>query len=236
MICYALRVRTLLVVSVLALAIGCKGKPKHQDPPASVELPAGSGSSSPKPAADLVLPQGPGTPPSKTTKALGTDTFNKLKELKYPGFFAEMKWNDEKGFEVRQKTEDHPKLWATITIQPCGDCTPMELAKWEHKDSLKELLMPELRNRPEVDFTVGTTDLHGAPMIWTHQLGYYMGAEGGGFTNAYILYYNDGVNQIRVVSEYKDDPATKENLLKLAPKEDLEKIAKAFMDAYTHAW
>jgi hypothetical protein len=51
-----------------------------------------------------------------------------------------------------------------------------------------------------------------------------------------VLYYNDGVNKIRVVAEYKDDPATREEMLTVAPKEDLEKLGKAFFDAYTHAW
>ncbi|MDB4957854.1 MAG: hypothetical protein JWO36_5423 [Myxococcales bacterium] len=228
--------RTLALVSALLLALGCKGKPKHQDPPANAEKP-GSGVASPKPIPDLVLPAGPGTPPLKTTKPLGPETFTKLAELKYPGFLPQQTLKSDTGFEMRQKTEDHPVLWATITIKPCDACLPMELPKWEDKkDSLKVLLMPELKDRPETEFTVGQTDLHGQPMIWTHQLGYYMGPEGGAFTNAYVLYYNDGVNQVRVVAEYKDDPASKENMLKLAPKQDLENVAKAFMDVYTHAW
>ena len=300
---------------VLALAVGCKGKPKHQEPPANVELPAGSGSSTvPKAAADIVLPAGPGTPPIKTIAPLTPATFKKLAAMKFPGFFPELKGLDESFFEIRQKTEDHPRIWATITIQPCvaggpattpatgsaatsgsaktpavgsapaagsatattatgsamapaagsakpaagsatapaagsagGSaaavagpgvvCTPMELAKWvEKKEALKEFLMPEIKDLPDTDFSVGATELHGQTMIWTHQLAYHMGPEGGAYTNAYILYYNDGVNQIRVVSEYKDDPASKENMLKLTPKQDLENVAKAFLDVYTHAW
>jgi hypothetical protein len=230
-------VRTLVLVSVLALAFGCKGKPKHQAPPANAEKPTGSGSTSSKPAADIVLPAGPGTPPNKTTKPLTLDTFKKLSALTFPGFQIELKQLDEKGLELRQKTEDHPKIWMTIMIEPCFDCLPMELPKWlEKKESLKVFLMPEIKDRPDTDFTVGATDLHGQPMIWTHQLAYYMGPEGGAYTNAYILYYNDGVNQVRIVSEYKDDPASKEGMLKLVPKQDLENVAKAFMDVYTHAW
>ena len=61
----------------------------------------------------------------------------------------------------------------------------------------------------------------------------------GGFsyTDAYFLYYNDGVNTIRVVAEYKDDPReTKEKMAEAVPKSDLENVARAFMDAYVHAW
>jgi hypothetical protein len=63
-----------------------------------------------------------------------------------------------------------------------------------------------------------------------------MGNPIGAFSDAYALYYNDGVNQIRVVAEYKDDPTTREDMLAIAPKEDLERLAKAFLAAYTHAW
>ena len=63
--------------------------------------------------------------------------------------------------------------------------------------------------------------------------------EGGGgysFTDVYIAYYNDGVNQIRVAASYKDDPTSKEELARLAPKGDLEALALSFLDVYTHEW
>ena len=42
---------------------------------------------------------------------------------------------------------------------------------------------------------------------------------------------------IRVVSEYKDDMvATKEDMVKAVPKEDLLNTAKAMIDVYTHHW
>jgi hypothetical protein len=77
--------------------------------------------------------------------------------------------------------------------------------------------------------------------VYTYQLGAGVGSasEGGGgysFTDSYIAYYNDGVNQIRVIASYKGDPTTKEELQKLAPKEDLEALALSFLDVYTHAW
>ena len=58
----------------------------------------------------------------------------------------------------------------------------------------------------------------------------------GSYSNAYVLYFNDGINQIRVVAEYKDDAMSREDMLKVAPREDLEKLAKSFLDAFTHAW
>jgi len=56
------------------------------------------------------------------------------------------------------------------------------------------------------------------------------------FTDALALYYNDGVNQIRVVAEYKDDPMSLEGLQKIAPKDDLAMLALSFLDVYTHEW
>jgi hypothetical protein len=136
-------------------------------------------------------------------------------------------------------------MWATVTIEPCGkapnDCPPMDLAEWKkHEDELKNL-MGDLKNAPNVDWEVGQAELHGQPMIYTYQLGQQAGAgEGGGvltFTDAYALYYNDGVNRIRVVAEYKDDPVkTKELMAKQAPKGDLAMLAISFLDVYTHAW
>jgi hypothetical protein len=56
------------------------------------------------------------------------------------------------------------------------------------------------------------------------------------FTDALALYYNDGINQIRVVAEYKDDPRSLEELEKTAPKDDLAHLGLAFLDVYTHEW
>jgi len=51
-----------------------------------------------------------------------------------------------------------------------------------------------------------------------------------------LAYYNDGINEIRVQGAYKDDPAGKDALKKLAPKEDLRALALSFLDYYTHQW
>lgn len=229
--------RTFAIVAALFLAFGCKGKPKHQAPPKTTEVVGSAAGSGVKAAADIVLPVGPGTPPDKTTKPIPLETFKKLGAMTFPGFQIELRGLDEHGITIRQKTEDHPKIWSETEITPCTDCTPIDLAKWQaKKDALKQFILPLLKDRPETEFTIGETELNGQKMIYTYQVGSYMGPEGGGYTNAYYLYWNDGVNQIRVSGEYKDDPATKEGMQKLAPREDLENVAKAFMDVYTHVW
>jgi hypothetical protein len=144
-------------------------------------------------------------------------------------------------FEVRQMTKDHPRLWATVTIQPCLDCVPMDLEKWKAKEDELKVLMAGLKDaKTGVESEIGKTELFGATIIYHYYIGYATTpGEGGGestYANAYVAYYNDGVNQVRVIAEYKDDPASVENMKKLAPKDDLRALALSFLDAYTHAW
>jgi hypothetical protein len=228
------------------LAAACKGKPAHREPPANAIATTGSasGSDGKRAAPDLALPSGPGTPPLKTTRTLGRADYEKLQALEYPGFNKQPHGLNDTVMEVRQMTKDHPRLWATVTITPCGkdDCWPMDLDEWKkHEPDLKKLLggLAEFPN--DTVWEVGKTDLHGQTLIYTYQLGQHAGSgEGGGtfmFSDAYALYYNDGKNQIRVVAEYKDDPVkTKELMAQQAPKDDLALLAIAFLDAYTHAW
>lgn len=243
--------RTILVVSTLALALltGCKDKPKRKAPPANVGSAAagsGSGSGGMRPAPDLILPRADGTPPKKTTAPHTKADYEKLDKLEYPGFMIEHRTVGDKVFEVRQKTKDHPRMWATVTIQHCLDCVPMQLDKWKAKEEDLKVVMGDLAKVKGVESEIGVTDLFGATIAYH----YYVGAgrpestgsaaeEGGGgmvYGSAYVAYYNDGVNQIRVIAEYKDDPTTPENMKKLAPKEDLRALALSFLDVYTHAW
>jgi hypothetical protein len=239
-------VRALLIfVSLIAIAAGCKDKPKRKAPPANagsaVAAGSGSGSNTMKPAPDLILPHGDGTAPKKTEKALVKADFERLAKLEFPGFNREERTVGDKVLEVRQKTKDHPRLWATVTIQPCLDCVPMDLDKWKAREDELKALMGGLKDaKTGVETEINKTELFGATVIYHYYIGYASTpGEGGGestYANVYAAYYNDGVNQIRVIAEYKDDPASVENMKKLAPKEDLRALALSFMDAYTHAW
>jgi hypothetical protein len=233
------------LIASLLVATACKGKPAHREPPANAVAQSGSSAGSARAAPDLALPSGPGTPPLKTTRKLGRADFEKLAKLEYPGFSTQQHGLNDVVFEMRQITKDHPRLWATVTIEPCGklpnDCPAMDLDTWKAHEADLKSMMGGLNGMPDVDWEMGKLDLHGQPIIYTYQLGQHLGSgEGGGefmFTDAFILYYNDGVNRIRVVGEYKDDPVkTKEIMAKQAPKQDLEMLAMAFLDVYTHAW
>src|SRR5262249_17858451 len=104
------------------------------------------------------------------------------------------------------------------------------------------LLPPELRERKDTVFEIGEVKLADAPLIYTYQLAHgYAEDEDknrqGPYSNAFVGYHNDGINQIRVVAQEDDDQvSTPEPLMDLAPRDDLRQIALAFLDAYTHAW
>jgi hypothetical protein len=119
----------------------------------------------------------------------------------------------------------------------------MELDAWKAKgDELKQFLSKQLVARPDTRFEVGTREVLGVPAIYTYQLGAFFGKDErdqpvGAYSDAYILYYNDGVNQIRVNACYLDDMIGGiDKLLAVAPPEDLEKLAVAFMRFYLHEW
>jgi hypothetical protein len=236
-------VRSIVVVTVLSLAAGCKDKPAKQEPPATT----GSGSAATKsdgkrvPAPDLVLPRGDGTPPKKTTKPLTKPDFERLSKLEFPGFTLDVRNVGVNVLELRQKTQDHPRLWAVVTIKPCFECLPMDLATWKAKEAdLRALNLEVLKDSPDIEWELGETELNGQKVIYTYQVGLGQRNSPGGvefsFTNNLYAYYNDGVNEIRVAAMYKDDPANKDELKKRAPKEQLRALALAFMDVYTHAW
>jgi hypothetical protein len=241
-------VRTLVVVLSLALA-ACGNK--SSDQPAGGSGSAGSGSagsagsgSATVPLADeppIVVPKGDGTPPKKTTVKLTEADFTRLGEIEHPPFIRRLR-NHKTGLDVRFTTS-RPKIGTTVTITPCFTCPPMELAKWKEREDtdLKFLLGDELRSRPDTTWEMGTIDLHGQTLVYTYQVGHWFGKDENNnphaaYSDAYALYFNDGVNQIRVVSEYQDSPVSREQMLAIAPKDDLAKLALGFLDFYTHAW
>jgi hypothetical protein len=244
-------VKYLLVLALLAG--GCRDRSRPVEP--TVEPPLlGSGSGSapvsmptqappePPKGATITLPKGPvpRTQPAKTTAKLPAAMFEKLSQLDYDSFTKRVRRIDDKGVELVYTTKSRPFISAAVAVDHCFDCAKMDLDTWKAKtDALKAHIPLEIRDKPGVQFEVGATDLAGAPMIFTYQLG-AVGAKGSGdltYTNVYILYYNDGVNQIRVNAAYADDiPKDPTAITRVVPREDLETVAKAFMDAFTHAW
>ena len=234
--------RTLLIVSLLAASVGCKDKPKRKAPPANPSTPTATPAAPGQQAPDLELPHSAeGGPPKKTTKPHTKADYEKLSKLELKGFTSQVQTVGEKVFEVRQITPGHPRFWATVTIKHCLDCLPMDLAKWKAKEEDLKVLLGPLKGMPNVQFEVGQTTSNGAPVMYTYQIG--DGASDGGeggmtqhFTDAFTAYYNDGINEIRVIAEYKDDPKSAGELAEVAPKDHLAMLALSMIDVYTHAW
>jgi len=236
-----------IVVVVIALVASCKdstqpappAKPAGSDSAAAGSGGGGSGSKSPT----IVIPQPKGPTLPKSKGKLDKATVEKLSKLTFETFTSDVRRQNEQAIEVKHKTVPRPRLAVTVTVTPCFDCIPMELEKWKTKgEALKMLLLPELKTRPDTTFEVGDTTVLGQKMIYTYQLAYLNGRDENNnpefaYSDAYVLYFNDGTNHIRVVAEYADDPVKDmKALVDLAPKELLERIAKAFMVTYVQAW
>jgi len=248
-------VRSVVLISIAVALAGCKGKPKHRPPPSNLGTvdPNGKATKSPNTEApDIELPRGTGKPPVKTTEPLPLKKLLELQTHAWKGFqVAPHAINPEKGMEVQHITEDKPRITATVTIAPCseqavlGPCKPMQLPLWQADAAHLKMMIPD-ELRSDAQFEVGLVKFHSTDLIYTFQLGltngtFTKGSNAGmsytAFTYAYILYFNDGVNQIRVVAEYKGDPpAAAADLSKIVPREDLENTAKGFFDAFTQLW
>lgn len=234
------------VVLLALLVAGCKDKTKTETP--KVGSASGSAVAKPGSAGDpkqnvLRLPKLAGTPPVKTTKPIDTAKAEELSKIDFDGFEKDVRLAGEQGLEVRYTTKERPVIMVSVQISKCFDCLPMELDKWKAKaESMKVLIGPELKDHKDTTFEMGMTDIKGTPYAWSYYVGFNITPEpgtgiAGAYATAYAIYYNDSVNMIRVVSEYKDDvPKSREDMVNLTPKEDLEQIAKAFMDVFVHRW
>jgi len=215
-------------------------------------------------AAHVTLPRTTSAPPNRTARPLPRKELARLAALEFPDFDRQERGLADRFVELRHSTKSRPILGVTVTIEPCDapppgkparqtrtkrpappahTCAPMELDAWKAKgDELKQFLSKQLAARPDTRFEVGTRDVLGAPAIFTYQLGADFSKDESdqpvaAYSDAYILYYNDGVNQIRINASYLDDAVGGvERLAAIAPKEDLEKLAVAFMSVYLHEW
>ncbi len=231
------------IVIAASLAGACKGKDAEPAPP----IVASTGDAAqhvPTPLAPVFppLPELSGKPPVKATAPHNPAQLERLSQLELPGFTRDLRSLDANALVVTQRTTTSPKFAATITITHCMDCLPMQLDRWTEKgEALRLLLPPELRERADSVFEVGATELAGAKLIFTYQLGYSLAKDEAGIidgasTHSYALYYNDGLDQLRVVAESIEQPESRDELLRVAPRDHLERMARAVLDAYAQRW
>ena len=226
--------RTAIVL--LALLAGCKDKTKAEAP----KVGSASAVATPAPLRlnELRLPKLAGTPPAKS-KPLDAAKAEQLAKLDVDGWTRSVRLADARGLELR-----YAMTTFAVTVQAanCFDCLPMELDKWSAKSgALRSLVGRPLQDHKDTTWELGMTTIGGTPYAWTHHVGYAAGPDPNGvpiaYGTAYTLYFNDGINMIRVVAEYNADaPTSRDAMVRLAPKADLEQIAKAFADQFVHAW
>ena len=241
----------------IVLALGCQADRSAPPAPIGATKPAEVGSArAPAPPVPsgvpghVTLPRSPDTPPRRTTRPLGRKELERLSAFEFPDFRRQDRGTTDRATEFRHTTTTRPALGVTVVIEPCDRdatspraCPAMALEVWQaRRDELLKTLPVDLAARPDTRFELGARDVAGAPAIYTYQLGALFGTDDkgqpvGSYSDAYVLYYNDGINQIRVTAAYLDDAVGGiDHLVAIAPREDLEKLAVAFLDFYVHAW
>ncbi|HEX3758397.1 MAG TPA: hypothetical protein VHW23_06805 [Kofleriaceae bacterium] len=240
---------------LLALWAGCQSSKSAPPPPASAPAPAAPAATLLPPAggaapsaepAHVKLPRSPDTPVHPTRTPLDAAVLGRLAATEFADFDREDQGAAAGTVRFRHTTRSRPHLAVSVTMSPCGPqhaCPAMDLASWNaRRDELRGHLPKTLRDRPDTRFEIGAHDIAGAPAIYTYQLGYAGGSDehdqpSADYTDSYVLYYNDKINQIQVMAHYVDDATGGiPQLLAIAPPEDLETLAVAFASYYVRAW
>lgn len=244
----------LALISAPAVSAGCRSSKSAPPPPAATTAPpaattaprpAGAATSSVEPA-HVKLPRSPDTPVRPTHRPVDPAVLGRLAAIEFPDFEREDQGTAAGQVRFRHTTRSRPHLAVSLVMGPCSAeraCQAMDLASWNARQGeLRGQLPKELRSRPDTRFEIGAQTIAGAPAIYTYQLGYAGGTDerdqpSADYTDSYVLYYNDGINQIRVMAHYVDDAVGGiPQLLAIAPPEDLERLAVAFASFYLHAW
>jgi hypothetical protein len=238
-------------------AIGCgKSNPPPQEVPADVAsataAPPVKGDQghlvkqgNPQFAPDITLPKGTGAPPVKTTEPMPAAKQAALAQIEFAGFKRTVKLDQPGKLVVAHMTASRPHLQVTAIFEPCGGVVlcPKDLDEWRSKgsDVLEEFVAAPLRGS-DLTFELEAVTMNNTPVVGSYQLNLHSGIDANGnpygtATNAYVTRYNDGVNSVTVVAEYRDDlPRTVAGLGGYAPRATLKEMATRFIDFYTQNW
>ena len=216
------------------LLAACKREPAPAPAPAVADASV---------AAHVKLPKVSATPVRATTRPLTAAQRARLAAIEHADFEREERGATATSVEFRHTTRSRPRLGVTVELAACGPCPAMALAAWQaRRDELVQALPPALRDRPDTRFEIRARPIGGATAIAIYQLGAAFGSDEhgqptGDYLDAYVVHYNDGVNRIRVTASYLDDAVGgTDGLLAVAPPEDLEKLAVAFLSFYVQKW
>jgi hypothetical protein len=238
---------------IAAAAAGACQRDRTAPPPAAGSArPAPAAAASRGPAeppaavpAHVRLPRSPDAPIAATRRPLERDQLDRLVAVEFADF--ERRAPDAyKGLvEVRHTTRSRPRLGVAVIAGPCSEaaaCPAIEPAAWTaRRDELLRQLPEALRAHPDTRLDIAPLRVAGAAAIGVFELGYASQVDDHDqpaidYIDAFVIHYNDGVNQLRVTASYADDAGGIDQLLALAPREDLERLATAFASYYLHAW
>ena len=220
--------RNLFLALAVASTLGaCKEKP-----PA-----AGTGSGAGSAAAATTQPTGSGSAaPAIAARTPGTklsaSELVEISRIKFDGFRnSSIAVTADKAQlrQYRDRQGNNVAIFATVTVNPCVDCTPMELPKWEAKaDALKAITL-DAEIRDKSTYTLGEATIAGKKMI----SGYQLGQVEQTYTHAAQLWFNDGTNEIWIIVQYGDNPTKDaETMAQLFSRERLQDIAAMMMSEY----
>ncbi len=235
--------RALLFVVLIA----CQSKPSPSQGSGTGSATGSSGSATaPATTLEIALPKPSGKPPAKTTAPLDKATLARVAQLTFPQFNREVT-EFPANIAIRQRATLRPRMSVNVYVGPCTEelkCLPMSLEAWTAaKAELQpKYLEAELAERPDTTFEIGATTIGGAPAIYIYQAAQFFGRDErgnpvGSYSHAYSLHYNDGINSLRVTVNFADDARDSlAEMTRALPREFLERVAVAFLDAYGQAW
>ncbi|HEX4423707.1 MAG TPA: hypothetical protein VH165_37610 [Kofleriaceae bacterium] len=229
------------IVALAIAAAGCQGG--KSEPPAGT---AGSAASPVAVATHVQLPRSPDAPLSYATRPIDRDALARLAAIEFPDFERQGSHATESTARVRHVTRTRPILGVTVELTRCAKpCPAISTARWvARRDEVIELALPAtLVRRPDTRFELGGVTVAGVPALYSYALGSTgasdttaaQGQPSETYVDSYTLDYRDGVTQFHVAASYLDDAVGGvDRLLAIAPPEDLQKLATAFLSFYLH--
>ncbi len=230
---------------LLGLGLGCTADSPPDRPAAAAAAAASPEARSADGAPTrITLPRSPVVPARATTRPLDREQLARLAAIEHAGFTREVREATDQATEFRHTTQARPTLGVTVQIARCAvppGCPAMTREAWAaRRDELARALPAALADRTRIE--LGARVLPGAIAISMYQLGASFDSDDhaqptGAYIHAYSLDHNDRINRIRVTASYLDDAVGGvDQLTAIAPREDLEKLAAAFLRFYLHHW